>query len=299
MSVCSDRGKGWRFVMHDAQTVYVDDSGTDGKSKVAAAAFCVSTVDRWLEFEDSWRKIAERAGFELKHFHMTEFAACRLDNKCPQCRSGKTTIVEHPWQKWPEKKRENVLNRMAKALVKHVEFGIGQAYTKADYDAHVRLSPARAVMDTPVGDEYFTFAVQRCGGSFAEWRAAHGRNNPLKFVFDSASKREKHEIAQVFFAAANETAKYQNGIEQWFDPELGVAYESRKQTHQLLSADMLAWTIATVRARELFMRGRFVEVYWLGKIFASADHVKIGYLHKDTIAKWEKDILDGTQTSGQ
>jgi hypothetical protein len=149
--------------MSDAQTVYVDDSGTDGKSKVAAAAFCVSTVERWLEFENSWRKIADHAGFELKNFHMTEFAACRRDKLCQQCRSGETTVSEHPWQKWTEKKRENVLNRMAKMLVKHVEYGVGQAYTKADYDTHVRTSPARTVANEPIGDEYFTFAVQRCG----------------------------------------------------------------------------------------------------------------------------------------
>jgi hypothetical protein len=189
-------------------------------------------------------------------------------------------------------KRENVLNRMAKTLVKYVGYGVGQAYTKADYDEHIRNSPARAVANEPIADEYFTFAVQRCGGSFAEWRAANARSDRLKFVFDTASKKEKREIANVFFAGANEAASIQNGIERWFGPELGVSFESRKITHQLLSADMLAWTIATIRAREIFRKGRFVEVFWLAKIFVSTEHIRLGYMHKNVLAQWEKDRLN-------
>jgi len=278
--------------MADAQTVYVDDSGTDTKSRIAAGAFCVSTVERWQEFLEKWRKIADHAGFELKNFHMTEFAACRLGNLCQQCLAGKTSAIEHPWQKWPDAKRENVLNRMAKAIVKNVEYGVGQAYTKADYDEHVRNSPARAVVQAPIADEYFTFAVQRCGVSFAEWRAANSRDDRLKFVFDTASNREKKEIAKVFFAAANDRAQHINGIEQWFNPELGVSYESRKQTHQLLSADMLAWTVGKIMGLDIYRRGRFVEAYWIAKVFVSAEHIKIGYLSKDTLAQWEKDKLN-------
>lgn len=282
--------------MADTQTVYVDDSGTDPKSRIAAAAFCVSTVDRWLEFADRWKKIADRAGFELEHWHMTEFAACRPGNLCQQCRHGKTSAVEHPWQKWPEKKRENVLNRLARALVKHAECSYGIAHTKEDYDEHVRNSPARAIANEPVGDEHFTFAVQQCGGKLAEWRAANGRNNPLKFVFDLATKKERYEIAKVFFAAVNERSKYQGGIEQWFEPEpKDIAFESRKSTVQLLAADMVAWTIATIRAREVFLKGRFVEAYQLAKIFTGTEHIKIGYTNKQTLAKWETDTLDGAR----
>ena len=93
---------------------------------------------------------------------------------------------------------------MAKALVKYVECGWGHACTKEDYDTHVRNSPARAVANEPLGDEYYTFAIQQCGGSFAQWRAANKRNDRLTFVFDNASTKERYEIAKVFFAAAND-----------------------------------------------------------------------------------------------
>jgi len=278
--------------MPEQHILYVDDSRTDGKSKVAAAAFCVSTVDRWQDLLEKWNKIAGHAGFEIKNFHTTEFAACRRDHLCQECQAGRTSVQDHPWQRWSEEKRENVLNRMAKAVVKYVEWGVGHSYTKADFDEHVRKSPARAVMNEPVAEEYVTFAIQRCGGSFAEWRAANSRIDRLKFVFDNSSTREKRDIARVFFAAANDRQQRENGIEQWFSPE-DVSYESRRVTHQLLSADMVAWTIASIRALQLFGRrgSRFVEAFWLAKVFVSTDHLKIGYLSKETLAQSEKDKL--------
>jgi hypothetical protein len=288
------------IVMADSQTVYVDDSGTEPNQKIAAAAFCVATVDQWQQLLKEWNKIANREGFELKNFHMTEFAACRPTHICPQCQHEHTSAREHPWQRWSDQKRESVLRRMAKAVARHIEFGVGHAYTKADYDEHVRNSPVRHISNAPIGDEYLTFAVQRCGGSLAEWRALSSRRDRLKFVFDSSSKKEKKEIANVFFAAANDRERIVNGVEQWFNPEEGVSYESRKVTHQLLSADMLAWTIATIRARDMFISGqlatggRFAEVLWLARVFVDTGNIKIGYLMKETLLQWEREQLNAT-----
>jgi hypothetical protein len=287
--------------MADAQTVYVDDSGTHDKSKIAAAAFCVSTVERWQELLDKWNKIAEHAGFELKDFHTTEFAACRRGDLCRECQAGHTSVKDHPWQRWSEDKRESVLSRMAKSLVKYVEFGVGHSYTKTDFDEHVRNSPARAALQEPVAEEYVTFAIQQCGSSFAEWRAENSRNDRLKFVFDNSSPREQEDIAKVFFAAANDRAHRENGIEQWFNPE-DVSYESRKITHQLLTADMVAWTIYSIRRLQMFGRpgkSRFIEAYWLAKVFVSSQNVKIGYVSKETIAQWETGKLNEAERQKQ
>jgi hypothetical protein len=295
LGICSNQGKGWRFVMADAHTVYVDDSGTDPKSRIVTAAFCVSTVDKWLEFEEKWKKIAKHARFDLKHFHMTEFAACRRNHLCQQCRAGKTSAKEHPWQNWTDEKRKNVLRRMAKSVVKYAECGFGIGHTKKDYEDHVSKSPARAIANEPLGDEPFTFAIQRCGGALAEWRSKRSIHTPLKFVFDLASEKQRYEIAKVFFAAAKDRTKYQDGIEQWFDPDpSGISFESRKSVIPLLSADMIAWTAATLRARELFRSGRVVEVFQLADIFVASDHIKIGFVEKETLAQWEKDALQGT-----
>jgi hypothetical protein len=154
-------------------------------------------------------------------------------------------------------------------------------------------SPARSLANEPIGEEYYTFAVQRCGGSLAEWRAAKSRLVPLKFVFDTASNRTKKEIAEVFFGAANDRTQHTNGIEQWFNTKEGVSYESRKQVHQLLTADMLAWTVATMRAREMFaFRGRNLELLWVATIFVPSKNIRLGYMQKEALAQWEKDRLD-------
>jgi hypothetical protein len=289
------------LVMSDALTVYVDDSGTDGKAKIAAAAFCVFTSEGQVAFAEAWRKIADRAGFDLKYWHMTEFAACRLHHPCQQCRHGETSVKEHPWQRWVEPKRENVLRRMAKALIENVQCGWGIAHTKEDYETYVRDSPARALANEHVGDEHFTFAVQQCGGKLAEWRAAEGKQDvSLNFVFDNSSKKQKREIAEVFLAEAKARTKYQSGIEQWFD-NVGVKYESRKSVPQLLSADMIAWTVATIRARDVFRVGRIVEMFQLAYVFTGekAKHIHIGYTDQRVFVDWEKKVLDDARKQSE
>jgi hypothetical protein len=281
--------------MVDAQTVYVDDSGTDGKSRIAAAAFCVSTVDKWLAFERRWKNISVNAGF--KHFHMTEFAACKQEKPCRQCINGKTTLTEHPWRRWTTKKRRNVLDHLLGAVVDHVEYGVGIAHTKQDYEEHVKNSPARLIAGEPIGDEHFTYAVQRCGGELSKWRAAQKIDTPMKFVFDLTSRKERDEIAKVFFGAASNRPQFdQNGLEQWFIP-VGVSYGSRKSVVQLLAADMLAWVTATIRARETFRQGETLEMFQVAYRFADTEHIKMGGTPKSSLMEWEKGILDGAKTN--
>jgi hypothetical protein len=119
-------------------------------------------------------------------------------------------------------------------------------------------------------------------------------DSPLKFVFDLTSKKQRDEIAKIFFGAANSKPQYQDGLEQWFLPA-EVSYESRKSVVQLLAADMLAWVTATVRARELFRRGETLEMFQIANIFAETAHIRMGYTPKETLAKWEKDVLNGAQ----
>jgi hypothetical protein len=55
------------------------------------------------------------------------------------------------------------------------------------------------------------------------------------------------------------------------------------------------WVTATVRARELFRRGETLEMFQIANIFADTAHIRMGYTPKETLAKWEKDILNGAQ----
>jgi hypothetical protein len=278
----------------DAHTVYVDDSGTDPKSRIVAAAFCVSPAEKWLQFERRWRNICVNAG--MKYFHMTEFAACRQEKPCKQCVQGATTLEQHPWRRWTAKKRKNVLRHLVEAVVDHVEYGVGLAYTKQDFDEHIRTSEAQLYINEPTADEYFTYAVQRCGGDLARWRAQQTTvNPPLKFVFDLTPKTGRDDIAKVFFGGMSGKPQYEDGMEQWFVPE-SVAYESRKNVVQLLSADMLAWVTATIRARQAFGTGETLEMFQVAEMFVETKHIRMGHTPKESFARWEKDILDAART---
>jgi len=61
---------------------------------------------------------------------------------------------------------------------------------------------------------------------------------------------------------------------------------------QLLSADMLAWTTASVHSRLVFRRGEFNEAYGVAYVFAGTTHVRMGYMTKETLQQWEQDVLD-------
>ncbi len=136
-----------------------------------------TTVEKWTAFGRRWNTIATNAGF--KHFHMTEFAACRPDKACQQCVKGETTLEQHPWRRWTPKKRKNVLQNLARAVVEHVECGFSIAHTKEDYEEAIRTFGASVTS----AKEHFTYAVQRCGGELARWRAKERATNvPLKFV---------------------------------------------------------------------------------------------------------------------
>jgi len=112
----------------------------------------------------------------------------------------------------------------------------------------------------------------------------------LKFVFDLASKKQRDEIARIFFGAASGKPQFKDGIEQWFVP-VGVAYESRKSVVQLLAADMLAWVTATIRARDLFGTGETLEMFQVADIFVDTQ-IRMGHTPKENVMQWEKGILD-------
>src|SRR5438128_1207469 len=92
-------------------TVYLDDSGTNNQARIISGAYCVSSVRNWEAFERRWNIVAEVAGF--KHFHMTEFAGCRPDKWCRDCRNGKKTAEDHPWRAWSSDKRDKILDQLA------------------------------------------------------------------------------------------------------------------------------------------------------------------------------------------
>jgi hypothetical protein len=273
--------------------VYFDDSGTDHKARIVTAGCCVSNEENWTKFGEKWKSLGAKYGFE--HFHMTEFVGCRPNEWCRDCKKRKTTAKDHPWREWSKSKRKNVLTQLTRTIEKYTAWGCGIAVTKKDYEDHVANSPARAVAGEPIGDHHFTYAAQICGGRLSEWRAANNNHDDLKFVFDLCPNAQKDEIESVLFGAATNRFQVENGVEQWFVP-LNVSYESRKNVVQLLSADMLAYLSAKIRALELFGRGMTIEAFTAAHIVVgSRGKLNLGYMTRQTLQQWERDVLTGAE----
>jgi hypothetical protein len=179
----------------ESQIVYVDDSGSepDPRVRIIVAAFCVSTEKKWKKFESAWKAVAEDAGFI--HFHMTEFAGCRRDSWCRDCKGGRTDAARHPWREWSNSKRKAVLGQLVQIVSKYTEQGFGIAFTKEDIKRYVLDSTSALRMLAPdqFGNEHFTFAATTCGGELARWRAKQNSFPPIKLVFDLCTERQKRK----------------------------------------------------------------------------------------------------------
>jgi len=215
-------------------TVYVDDSGTHDPAKVAAAACCLSSVSDWRRFERAWLAVGKEEGF--KHFHMSEFAACRSEGWCRDCKKGETFERDHPWREWSMTKRKRVIRTLGEIICKHIKVGAGWAIVKSEYDS---LVPPELRKVT--GDHY-TYAFSCCGGQLRKWRAHQNMTGPMEFVFDLMPHKVKEgEIAAVFMRSVENEAVLSNyGIS-----ERGYSFKNKRQVVQLLSADTLAY--ATVQ----------------------------------------------------
>ena len=135
----------------------MDDSGTTPQARIVVAALCVSRVNKWKQFEAAW--IAAEKHFGFTGFHMTEFAGCRRDAWCRDCKNGETDARNHPWREWSSTKRKTVLTELLRIICKCTEQGFGIAFTKEEIDKHVKDPKRQELARDQFGDEHYTFAA--------------------------------------------------------------------------------------------------------------------------------------------
>jgi hypothetical protein len=267
-------------------TVYMDGSGTNNQARIISGAYCVSYVRDWKSFEHRWNMVGEIAGF--KYFHMTEFAGCRPEEWCRDCKKGKKTAIDHPWRAWTQAKRDVVLGQLAQLINTYSLSGLGISIAKKDYDDLVLNSELKELAEDALGYLHYTYTVQLCGGHLEKWRARRKITKPMKYVFDTTDDRfQRNEIAALFIAAATKRdARRRFG----FTPT-GYAFASRKDVVQLLSADMLAYVAAKKRASDEFSHPLNHEATVAGGIFLSNDKLTIGKVERHQLQEWaEKEI---------
>jgi len=253
-------------------TVYVDDSGTNDEARIVTGACCVASVSNWKKFERRWLEIGKEAGF--KYFHMTEFAGCRPDEWCRDCRKGKQTEENHPWRDWSNKKRKRVLKELASSVNEYSSFGIGIAIGKEDYDNLILNAPLKDMLEPVTAqDKHLMYTLQSCAGAIAKWRDQQRLTKPMQYVFDGTDDLKlKHQISEIF-------ASTDSGIGAPLNDGMTTArysFQNRRSVVQLLSADMLAWVSAKQRAYEVFGTPIATETNIVRHIFAQGKKLIIG-----------------------
>jgi hypothetical protein len=270
-----------REVLRIMYIVYIDDSGTNNHARIVSGACCVASAKNWKKFERQWNAIGESAGF--RYFHMTEFAGCRPDEWCRDCQNGKQTELNHPWRKWSNRKRKKVLGDLAETVNKYADYGMGVAIRKIDYHDFVLQAPLRNLAGDLLGERHYTFAIQCCGGGLANWRDSMRLTKPMKYVFDTTDDlHQRDEITNLFSLSATRSV---NATNDGITPT-GYAFESRKDTVQLLAADMLAWVSAKQRACEVFDGSLSAEGMIVARVFINGKKLSIGKIETGSLRNW-------------
>jgi hypothetical protein len=273
----------------DPHTVYMDDSGTESRARIVAAALCTAPVKKWKQFEAAWIAAERRFGFQ--NFHMTEFAACRKNFWCRDCKNGDADEKQHPWRKWSNTKRHKVLGELIRIVCKYTAQGFGIALTKENIETYVKDPKLTSIATAEYASDHYTFAATICGGELARWRAKTNQFPMLKIVFDG---EHKLELAKAFLREHQSKPQFNcEGLENWFDLDTSdIAFESRRNTRQLLAADMLAWVTAKIRVAALFpttyrkMGGWGKEVSMVAFRFIDSGKLRIGFNTEETLREW-------------
>ncbi|HSB10175.1 MAG TPA: hypothetical protein VLM38_11875 [Blastocatellia bacterium] len=183
-------------------------------SDIAVAACFVSDIPLWKRYEAAWKSVLNDAGLDNSSFHMADFVA-----------------RQNPFSEWDEEKRRSVITRLVEIINRNAMMGCATAVVKQDYDELVQ-----GKLRDKLGHYHYTFAVQSCVFSIAQWRAIR-TSDPMEYVFDwMPRKKGKHEIIDLFNDIATQNTALCFGVEPYC-----YAFQHRKQVVQLQAPDILAW----------------------------------------------------------
>jgi hypothetical protein len=163
---------------------YFDESGTHFGSKALSVAGYISTVERWLNFEQEWKAALKEFG-GLEFFHMADFVA-----------------HEGIYKTWTEDERKGRLARLIAIINRNVVAGVGFAVSMKSY---FRIFSKKAKRYT--GGAYGLAAISCFYDSCTAVRASHpdakiayvfeagaeGHGQVLKVFDDMFSRREMRE----------------------------------------------------------------------------------------------------------
>lgn len=196
---------------------------------VYTVAGYISTVQEWKRFQKEWTRELRRAGVDF--FHMTTFEA-RMKND-----DGKLLGVGM-YKDWNNEKRVEVIKRLHRTIHRRVMVGIAASVVVADYDEVItpELRPG-------FGDPH-EFAVIACLKHIRRWGQENGYSEPIAYVFESGSDRQKIVNSSFQHAYLDEEKRREYRIGSW-------AFADKRDLNPLQAADVLAYEVMKEQSRRL------------------------------------------------
>lgn len=195
---------------------YFDDSGTDGRSPIAAAACYVSSAEQWTHFTRNWNEVAIAEGFT--DFHMAEFVAKPEANHEPFCH-------------WGNDKKDRVYRKLSSIINVRIQKGFAIAIPKHVFDESTFAEFAQGF-----AADHYTFAVKTILGFLEAWRDQRNIDTPIQYVFDQGSSGQ-WQIEELWTKYRN----YEGASRRFGIHPSGFMFQDRKVFKPLQAADILAW----------------------------------------------------------
>lgn len=211
-------GRHWKEVNLAVFTIYVDDSGTDPKQKVAIAAALIVPAKQIERIQAIWDSFRNKYGFD--YLHAAEIATPR--------RKGQ-------YERWSDAQVDSALSRARRITMQYASAAYAFAVKKSDFD---RNTPQQ--WRTEGGQNHFTWAFRTLLDNLIRWRIQRKVNAPFEWIFDNADGRDRDEIEMLM-------AQFEYLHPGHFDGH--YSFRCKANVPCLQASDLLAWsTYSVVRA---------------------------------------------------
>jgi hypothetical protein len=199
-------------------TLYLDESYSHPPAPlIYTVAGYIATVNEWRKFQKEWRRELDRAGIDF--FHMTTFEARRKE-----------------YEGWSNEKRVEVLKRLHRSIHRRILTGFASSVVVADYNEVMNPNIRRGY------GEPHEFAVVACMKYIRDWGNQNGYHEPIAYVLESGSDRQK--IVNAVFNHMDEEQRREYRIGSW-------TFADKRDLNPLQAADILAYEMTKEMTRRL------------------------------------------------
>jgi len=170
--------------MIDQYTVYLDESGTDGRSAAVAMGGYIAKLSDWTEFQNEWQVMLRE--FNVHALHMTDLMALRGEYKREQG--------------WDEDRQEAFIKQARAIVHKWTLFGFVAAVIIEDCERFFPLNNGRKRLRKKFSQEYELCSLMSLV-AIKRWAQRHNVTGlRIEYVFESGAHgrhQTEHQLERI------------------------------------------------------------------------------------------------------